>query len=62
VAKLPWKQIYTDFRKRHPNLKKHVTHWCPHDYATILLWMDDGSMFTYNYDTHMVRRIDKKGT
>lgn len=60
MDKLPWKHIYSDFRQRHPNLKKHVLHWCPHDYATIVLWMDDGVMFTYNYDMHQLKFLCRR--
>ena len=59
--KLTWKKIYDDFRQRHPTLRKHVMHWQPYSYATIVLRMDDGCEFTYNYDEHMLKRSVKKG-
>lgn len=55
--KVTWNSIYSDFRQRHPNLQKHVAYWRPYDYATIILYMDDNYKFTYNYDSHMLKRL-----
>lgn len=57
--KIKWSDIYKDFRMRHPNLKKMVTDWKPHDYLTILLRLNDGSQITYEYmtrDTKFIKR------
>lgn len=48
--KLPWKTILIDFKERHPRLAKKITYWCPHDYATILIYLNDGMKIVYNYD------------
>jgi hypothetical protein len=48
--KITWEIIYKDFRRRHPTLKKEVTYWRPHDYATIMLYLKDGTKMLYNYD------------
>lgn len=47
-----WKKILMDFKERHPRLGKEVCWWCPHDYATILIHLNDGMKITYNYDEH----------
>lgn len=48
--KITWDVIYEDFKFRHPNLSKRVVHWHSHDYATILVYLEDGMRLTYNYD------------
>lgn len=53
--KITWNVIYNDFKSRHPNLKKEVVYWRPHDYATILLYLKAGRYATYNYDKREVR-------
>lgn len=50
--KITWKKILADFKQRHPRLAKKVIYWCPHDYATILIHLEDGMKITYNYDDH----------
>lgn len=55
--KITWCDIYKDFKKRHPNLKKEVAYWVPHDYATIKLKLKDGTSMLYNYDDHMAKFI-----
>lgn len=50
--KITWNKIHKDFKQRHPNLSKEVIHWQPYAYATIKLWMKDGSKIVYNYDNH----------
>lgn len=52
IAKLSWKKILTDFKQRHPHLSKEISHWCPHDYATILIYLKDGMKLTYDYEEH----------
>lgn len=48
--KITWEKIYKDFKLRFPHLSKEVIHWHPYEFATIKLWMKDGSRMTYNYD------------
>lgn len=55
--KVTWRTIYNDFRKRHPTLKKEVIYWCPYDFATILMHLENQNKATYNYDTKEVRFI-----
>lgn len=52
--KLTWSMINKDFRARHPKLRKEVTYWRPHNFATILLYFKDGRLATYNYDKHAI--------
>lgn len=52
--KVTWRMIYTDFKQLHPNLKKEVTYWHPHEFATIMLYFKNGDKATYNYDTKEV--------
>lgn len=51
-VKIPWREIYSDFRRRHPNLAKKVLKWHPHDFLTILLYLEDGMKITYDYFDH----------
>lgn len=57
--KITWNKIYQDFKQRHPDLRKKVTHWCPYDYLTIELWIDDGTRMIYDYWSHMAKFIKK---
>lgn len=50
-AKITWTVIFEDFVSRHPNLSKSVASWRSHDYATILIFLEDGLRVIYNYDT-----------
>lgn len=51
-GKVTWRIIYQDFKRRHPNLSKKAVRFEPHDYATILIYLDDGLRLIYNYDEH----------
>lgn len=58
--KITWTTIYNDFKRRHPNLRKDVTYWCPLDYLTIELYFKDGSKGKYTYFEHkMVWSTDR---
>lgn len=46
--KVTFDDIYRDFRRRHPNLKKHVVGYQPIGYMTIKLYLDDGSNMKYD--------------
>lgn len=50
--KITWNKIFKDFKRRHPNLSKNVSYWRPFDYATIIIYLKDGMIITYNYDEH----------
>lgn len=50
--KVKWEDVYSDFRARHPNLKKMVMHWEPYDYLTIIIYISDGQMLIYDYINH----------
>lgn len=58
MKKITWRMIYVDFQKKFPNLKKNVSCWRPHDYATICLYTKDGKQMLYNYDTERVTFIE----
>lgn len=60
--KITWKEVYKDFRSRHPQARKDVVYWHPHDYATIMLYFADGTKGTYNYIDRKVKRLDEKWT
>lgn len=55
--KVTWNAIYKDFKDRHPNLWKEVTYWRPLAFATIEIWLTDGSKMKYNYDEHKAEFI-----
>ena len=48
--KITWEYIYSDFKKLYPNLSKDVVDYRPYDYATIILFLNDGVKLIYNYD------------
>ncbi len=58
--KLTWERIYKNFRKHFPTLAKRVTYWHPHDYATIEIYLDDGSKILYNFDFDKVTFIKER--
>lgn len=58
--KISWKMIYKDFKQRHPNLAKKTVHYCPKDYLTIEIWLDDGAMITYDYFKSKAIILDKR--
>lgn len=55
--KVTWTVIYRDFKRRHPNLAKMIMDWRPMGYATIQIWLKDGSLMSYDYDEHMAKFI-----
>lgn len=60
AKKITWDDIYKDFRSRHPNLRKMVTYWHPCDYATIMLYFEDGRKGTYNFIEQKARFIAER--
>lgn len=58
MDKLTWKNVYEDFRRRFPNLKKNVSCWRPYYYATICLYTKDNKRMLYNYDTRDIKFLD----
>lgn len=54
MKKTTWRMIYMDFKRRHPNLSKTAPCYRPYGYAEILIYRNDGSKMTYNYDTQRV--------
>ena len=57
MAKVAWKDIYKDFRDRHPNLKKEIVDWRPYDFLTIMLQLSSGERLVYEYITKDVKFI-----
>lgn len=51
ARKITWLMIYKDFKKRYPRLSKTITYWRPFDYANILIYLEDGLIIIYDYDT-----------
>ena len=49
--KVTWRMVYTKFKKTHPRLSKMSCGFQPYNYAEILIYLNDGSKLTYNYDT-----------
>ena len=48
--KITWEKIYKDLKQHRAAFAKKVIYWRPYDYATILLYLDDGKKAIYNYD------------
>ena len=51
MSELTWNQLYEYFKRTHPRLSKMSLGFSPYDYAEILVYFNDGSKMTYNYDT-----------
>ena len=52
-GKVTFDNIYADFRRRHPNLKKEVIHWKPYNYLKIKVYLFDGMILIYDYWNHI---------
>lgn len=50
MHELTWRDIFADFKCRHPNLSKTAAGFRPYDFATIMVYLRDGSSMIYNYD------------
>ena len=55
MNKVTWNKIFTDFKKRHPNLSRMALDYRSYDYATIMVYLRDGLKLTYNYDSKRAR-------
>lgn len=49
--KFTYKDLYNDFCKNHPKLKKKILWWCPCGYMTIMLYLDEGVKLLYDGST-----------
>lgn len=58
--KITFEMICADFKNRYPAFRKRVDCWSPYDYATILIYLDDGNKMTYNYDTQAIHFLPDK--
>ena len=58
--KLPWKDIYKDFRARFPTLRKNVLDWRPYGPLTIILYCKDKTAISYEYDTKHIKAVAKQ--
>lgn len=57
--KITWEKVFKDFKDRWPSLRKSATYWCPHSYATIMIYLTGGERCLYNYDTHCLDLMEK---
>ena len=58
--KVTWKDVFDDFKQRHPRLSKTVLRWFPSDVGEITVILMGGDQIVYDYDSHMGRRIVKE--
>lgn len=58
--RITWANIYTEFRKTYPNLRKHALHWRPYDVGQIILYLDDGFTMVYDYDLKKGFMLDER--
>lgn len=49
--KLTWDDVFKDFKKRHPSKWFAVMKWEAANYATIRIFLHDGRVLLYDYDT-----------
>ena len=57
-GEVTWLMICRDFKFRYPRFAKKMWHWCPYDFSQIVVWLEDGRKFVYDYDTQMGCFID----
>lgn len=57
---ISWNKIHRQFVKQFPLANKHVLHWCPSDHLTIKLYLDDGSLASYNYLENDIRHLEER--
>lgn len=60
--KITWDKIYKDFKLKHPRLSKDVVKWNPHDYLTIIVYIQGGMKLTYNYFEHRATILSPRWT
>lgn len=58
LAKVTWKNVFDEFKQRHPNLAKMVVEYRPHSYGMIVILFEDGKSMVYDYDAKCGRWID----
>ena len=58
--KITWKVIFSDFKERRPKYADNAIWYRPYHFATILIYLDDGRMCTYNYDTKKISFLKDK--
>lgn len=51
MDKKVFRKIYREFESKYPQLSKHVIHACPYEFATIALYLDDGTKLAYSYES-----------
>ena len=57
-GEIPWKKVYERFEFYYPRIAKKTCHWQPYDFGQIMIWLEDGRKFVYDYDAQMGCFID----
>lgn len=52
-GKVTWRMIHKDFESYYPRLSKNSCYWAPYDYAQIIVYINNGKRFVYDYDVKM---------
>ena len=55
-----WEDIYKQFYKLYPLTRDKVMHWCPRDQLTITIYLEDGSLASYNYLNHRLKYLNER--
>ena len=58
--KLLWEDIFQDFQRRFPNLKKEVLFWRPAGMAMIAIYFGNQRYMLYDYDRHTGRFVKRE--
>ena len=46
--KVTWKDIFDNFKTLYPTLARRIADYRPHDYMSIIVWLDDGTAVIYD--------------
>lgn len=55
-----WNKIYKEFQKTYPNLSKQVVHFYPDKLFTLIVYLDDGTKLSYDYNDGRAVRLKEK--
>ena len=56
--KVKWVEVVKDFKERNPEIVKRIWYWCPYDFMTVLIYLDDGTKLTYDFTNHKATVLD----
>ena len=58
--KITWNIIHKALKENFPSTYKRTVYWHPHVYATIEIYLEDGSKALYNFDFNEVIFLEER--